>query len=397
MGEVPVKVTDACTGCGVCVDACPFEAIDMVNDKAVINEACRACGQCVDACPVGAIVMSEAEAVDLSDYRGVMVYAEQRGGRVHPVSYELLGKAQELAAQLSEPVYAVIVGSGVGAGAEELVRRGADKVFLYDDPTLADFRDDPYTDLLAQCCKEEKPSIFLIGATSLGRSLGPRVSAKLQTGLTADCTYLDIDPETRLLRQTRPAYGGNIMATIITPNGRPQMATVRYKMFPEAVKVDHPKGSVAEKTVDVSKVRDRVKVLGFEEAKEQVSISEADLIVSGGLGMGDPKGFELIREMAETLGAAVGASRPTVDEGWIDYRHQVGLSGRTVRPQVYIACGISGAVQHQAGMKTSDVIIAVNKDPEAPIFRISSLGVVGDLYEVIPRLIEKIKEHSGRA
>jgi len=298
---------------------------------------------------------------------------------------------------LSEPVYAVIVGSGVGAGAEELVRRGADKVFLYDDPTLADFRDDPYTDLLAQCCKEEKPSIFLIGATSLGRSLGPRVSAKLQTGLTADCTYLDIDPDTRLLRQTRPAYGGNIMATIITPNSRPQMATVRYKMFPEAVKVDHPKGSVAEKTVDMSKVRDRVKVLGFEEAKEQVSISEADLIVSGGLGMGDPKGFELIREMAETLGAAVGASRPTVDEGWIDYRHQVGLSGRTVRPQVYMACGISGAVQHQAGMKTSDVIIAVNKDPEAPIFKISSLGVVGDLYEVVPRLIEKIKEHGGRA
>jgi len=397
MGEVPVKVTDACTGCGVCVDACPFGAIDMVNDKAVINEACRACGQCVDACPVGAIVMSEAEAVDLSDYRGVMIYAEQRGGRVHPVSYELLGKAQELAAQLSEPVYVVIVGSGVGAGAEELVRRGADKVFLYDDPALADFRDDPYTDLLARCCKEEKPSIFLIGATSLGRSLGPRVTAKLRTGLTADCTYLDIDPETGLLRQTRPAYGGNIMATIVTPNSRPQMATVRYKMFPEAAKVDNPKGSVVEKPVDMSNVRDRVKVLGFEEAKEQVSISEADLIVSGGLGMGDPKGFELIGELAETLGAAVGASRPTVDEGWIDYRHQVGLSGRTVRPQVYMACGISGAVQHQAGMKTSDIIIAVNKDPEAPIFKISSLGVVGDLYEVIPRLIEKIKEHSGRA
>jgi electron transfer flavoprotein alpha subunit/NAD-dependent dihydropyrimidine dehydrogenase PreA subunit len=397
MGEVPVKVTDACTGCGECVDACPFSAIDMVNGKAVINEACRACGQCIDACPVGAIVMSEAEAVDLSDCRGVMIYAEQRGGRVHPVSYELLGKAQELAAQLSEPVYAVIVGSDVSASAEELIKRGADNVFLYDDPALAEFRDDPYTDLLARCCREEKPSIFLIGATSLGRSLGPRVAAKLRTGLTADCTYLDIDLETGLLRQTRPAYGGNIMATIITPNGRPQMATVRYKMFPEAAKVDDPKGSVVEKAVDVSKIRDRVKVLGFEEAKDQVSISEADLIVSGGLGMGDPKGFELIRKLAETLGAAVGASRPTVDEGWIDYRHQVGLSGRTVRPQVYMACGISGSVQHQAGMKTSDVIIAVNKDPEAPIFKISSLGVVGDLYEVVPRLVEKIKERNGRA
>jgi electron transfer flavoprotein alpha subunit/NAD-dependent dihydropyrimidine dehydrogenase PreA subunit len=397
MGEVPVKVTDACTGCGVCVDVCPFGAIDVVNGKAVINEACRACGQCVEACPVGAIVMSEAEAVDLSGYRGVMVYAEQRGGRVHPVSYELLGKAQELAAQLSEPVYAVIVGSDVGAGAEELVSRGADRVFLYDDPALAEFRDDPYTDLLARCCRDEKPSVFLIGATSLGRSLGPRVAAKLHTGLTADCTYLDIDPETGLLRQTRPAYGGNIMATIITPNGRPQMATVRYKMFPEATKTDNPKGIVVEKPVDMSNVRDRIKVLGFEEAKDQVSISEADLIVSGGLGMGDPKGFELIGKLAETLGAAVGATRPPGAEGWIDYRHQVGLSGRTVRPQVYMACGISGAVQHQAGMKTSDVIIAVNKDPEAPIFKISSLGVVGDLYEVVPRLIEKIKEQRGDA
>ena len=397
MGEVPVKVMDACTGCGVCVDACPFGAIEMVNGKAVINEACRACGQCVEACPVGAIVMSEAEVVDLSGYRGVMVYAEQRGGRVHPVSYELLGKAQELAGQLSEPIYAVIVGNDIGAGAEELVKRGADKVFLYDDPALAEFRDDPYTDLLAQCCRDEKPSIFLIGATSLGRSLGPRVAANLRTGLTADCTYLDIDPETGLLRQTRPAYGGNIMATIITPNGRPQMATVRYKMFPEAAKVDNPKGFMVEKPVDMSYVRDRVKVIDFEEAKEQVSISEADLIVSGGLGMGDPKGFELIGELAATLGAAVGASRPTVDEGWIDYRHQVGLSGRTVRPQVYMACGISGAVQHQAGMKTSDVIIAVNKDPEAPIFKISSLGVVGDLYEVVPRLVEKIKEYRGDA
>jgi electron transfer flavoprotein alpha subunit len=193
-------------------------------------------------------------------------------------------------------------------------------VFLYEEPELADFRDDPYTDLLAKCCEEEKPSIFLIGATSLGRSLGPRVAAKLHTGLTADCTYLDIDPETGLLRQTRPAYGGNIMATIITPRSRPQMATVRYKMFPEAGKVDDPKGSVVRKPVDMSDVRDRVKVLGFEEAKEEVSISEADLIVSGGLGMGAPEGFELIRELADTLGAAVGASRPTVDEGWIDYR-----------------------------------------------------------------------------
>ncbi|HUV34694.1 MAG TPA: electron transfer flavoprotein subunit alpha [Candidatus Desulfaltia sp.] len=397
MSEQPVWVTEDCTGCGACLQVCPFGAIETRDEKAFITEACRACGQCLDVCPVNAIVMRSAEAVALTDYKGVMVLAEQRDSRVHPVSYELLGKAQELAAQLNEPVYAIIVGSGVEEGAHELVKRGADKVFVYDDPALKVTRDDPYTGLLARCCREEKPSIFLIGATSIGRSLGPRVAARLETGLTADCTSLDIDPETGLLMQTRPAYGGNIMATIVTPNGRPQMATVRYKMFPEAKPVEAPKGVVVNKAVNMKSVRDRIKVLGFEEAKEELSITEADIVVSGGLGMGEPKGFELMRQLADALGGAVGASRPTVDEGWIDYRHQVGLSGRTVRPQVYVACGISGAVQHQAGMKTSDVIIAVNKDREAPIFKISSLGVVGDLYEVIPRLIEKIKEHNGSA
>jgi len=369
----------------------------MKDGKAYITEACRACGQCVDACPAGAIFRRESEAKETQKSKGVMVYAEMTQGQLHKVAIELLGKAQDLAAQLMEPVYAVIVGSGLNEAADELISRGADKVFVYDHPDLKQFRDDPYSDLLAQCCREENPSIFLVGATSIGRSMGPKVAAKLHTGLTADCTSLDIAPETGLLRQTRPAYGGNIMATIETPNSRPQMATVRYKMFPEAKKVDNPKGEVIKKTFDMSKVTDRIKVLAFEEAAEQVSITDADIIVSGGLGMGEAKGFELIQELASTLGGAVGASRPTVDEGWIDYRHQVGLSGRTVRPQLYMACGISGAVQHQAGMKTSDVIIAINKDPEAPIFKISSLGVVGDLYEVIPRLIQKIKEHGEGA
>jgi len=391
-----VKVTDACTGCEACVAVCPFGAIEMKDGRAHITEACRVCGQCVDACPENAIIIKEAETIDLSEYKGVMIFAQQRKSEVHPVSYELLGKGKELADTLNEPLYAVIIGNDVKKGAEQLKARGADRVYVYDDPVLEDFRDDPYTDIIADCCNKIKPSIFLIGATALGRSLGPRAAAKLKTGLTADCTSLDIDEETGLLLQTRPAYGGNIMATIISPNGRPQMATVRYKMMPEASILDDPKGEIVEMAVNASELTDRIKILGFEEAKEQVSIVDAEIVVSGGLGMGEPKGFELITEMAEAIGGAVGASRPTVDEGWINYRHQVGLSGRTVRPTVYLACGISGAVQHQAGMKTSDIIISVNKDKEAPIFQISSLGVVGDLYEVLPRLIEKINEHKSK-
>lgn len=394
--STPVYVSDGCIGCEICVSACPFGAIEMNDGVAVITEACRACGQCIDACPQGVIIMREAEKLDTSSWKGVMVYGELIDGDVHKVSYELIGKAKDLAAQLSEPVYSVVIGSNVDDAVQKLLARGVDKVFVYDDPVLDKFRDDPYSDLLAQCCREEKPSIFLVGATSIGRSMGPRVAAKLKTGLTADCTSLDIDAETGLLRQTRPAYGGNIMATIETPNSRPQMATVRYKMFNEASETN-PKGEVVKKPIDMSNVQDRIKILGFEAADEQLSISDADVIVSGGLGMGKPEGFELMQELATALGGAVGASRPTVDEGWIDYRHQVGLSGRTVRPQLYVACGISGAVQHQAGMKTTDVIVAVNKDPEAPIFKISTLGVVGDLYEVVPRLIQKIKEHGEGA
>jgi electron transfer flavoprotein alpha subunit len=370
----------------------------MVGDYPAIKDDCRLCGACVDACPEDAIAIRETEKeADLSGYRGVLVYAEQRNGVVHPVAHELLGKGKELADQLGEPLYAVLIGSGVGEGAEELAVRGADKVFVYDDPALASFRDDPYSALLKELVDEVKPSIFLVGATAIGRSLGPKAAACLETGLTADCTGLDIDPETKLLLQTRPAYGGNIMATIITTDRRPQMATVRYKVMKEAERDPSKKGEIVEKPVNMDGLPDRVKILDFQHAPEEVSIVDAEIVVSGGKGLGEPKGFGLIEELAKAVGGAVGASRPTVDEGWMEYRHQVGLSGRTVRPKLYMACGISGAVQHLAGMKTSDVIISINKDPEAPIFSVSSLGAVGDLYEVIPLLIEKIMEHKGNA
>jgi len=395
MSELPIKVDETkCTSCGLCIEACNFGSIEMVEDYPSIKDDCRLCGACAEVCSQGAIVIKEtSKESDLSTYNGVLIFAEQRQGKIHPVAYELLGKGKELANDLGEPLYAVILGSDVSNVAEELTSRGADKVFIYDDPALADFRDDPYTELLYNLVEEEKPSIFLIGATAVGRSMGPKVASKLYTGLTADCTSLSIDPETQLLLQTRPAYGGNIMATIICADTRPQMATVRYKMFTEAEVDTSNQGVIISKPVDMSNIPDRVKILDFKKASEELSITEAEIIVAGGKGLGNPEGFELMKELAKTLGGAVGASRPTIDEGWMKYRHQVGLSGRTVRPKLYMACGISGAVQHIAGMKTSEVIISVNKDEEAPIFGVSSLGAVGDLYEVIPKVIEKIKAH----
>lgn len=394
MSELPISVDkEKCISCSLCESACAFGSLVMEEGYPRFLDDCRLCGECVTECPTDAILIEEAGTeVKLSNYKGILVFAEQWNGKVHPVSYELLGKGRELADQLGEKLFAVIIGSELSDAVKELTMRGADKIFVFDHPELEVFRDDPYSAILEDLVNEEKPSIFLIGATSIGRSLGPKVAACLETGLTADCTSLDIDPDSRLLLQTRPAYGGNIMATIICTNTRPQIATVRYKVMKEAEKDPTNESEIIKKTVDINDIPDRVKIIDFSPAKELVSIIDAEIIVSGGKGMGDSKGFEVIQELAEALGGAVGASRPTVDEGWIEYPHQVGLSGRTVRPKIYLACGISGAVQHLAGMKTSDVIIAINKDAEAPIFSVSTLGAVGDLYEIIPRLVEKIKE-----
>ena len=393
MAEIRVLL-EKCTGCGLCIPSCPFQCISLVEDKVVISEDCRLCGICVDVCPVKAIEMEEAErTTDLSAYSGVLVFGEQRRGIISPVVYELVGKGRELADKLDERLECIILGENIKAQAEDLTAYGVERVYLFDSPLLADFRDDPYTQLLTTLVKEVKPSIFLIGATSIGRSLAPRLAIRLQTGLTADCTGLDIDSEGNLL-QTRPAFGGNVMATILCTNHRPQMATVRYKVMKRAEKQPGRRGEVVFKETGDAVV-DRTRILSVSTESEDVSLAEAQIIVSGGKGLGNPEGFRLIEELADALGGAVGASRLVVDDGWVPFKHQVGLSGKTVRPRLYIACGISGAVQHLAGMQTSDVIVAINKDPSAPIFKVADYGIVGDLYKIVPEIIRLVKEKNA--
>ncbi|MBN1643665.1 MAG: electron transfer flavoprotein subunit alpha [Dehalococcoidales bacterium] len=385
---------EKCTGCGNCVSTCLFGLIDIVDEKARIKEAgCTLCGACRDACAFEAIRIEKeiAEVLVGDEHRGVWVFTEQRNGEIKNVSYELLSKGRELADTLKTELCAVCLGYNI-KDIGQLTAYGADKIYLVDDPSFANQSEDPYVTELVRLIKQHKPEIVLAGATPFGRSFFPRVAAILKTGLTADCTGLDIDTEKRLLRQTRPTFGGNVMATIICPAKRPQMSTVRPRVFKknqpdparksQLIKVDFNKESISSKT----------RLLNFvADLTEKVKLEDADIIVAGGRGLGKPENFQLIRDLASALGAAVGSSRPPVDEGWIPYSHQVGQTGKTVCPKLYIAVGISGAVQHLAGMQTADCIIAINDDPNAPIFQVANYGIVGDLFKVVPLLTEKLK------
>ena len=388
-------IVEKCTGCGTCQPVCPFGLIDIIDEKARINVAgCNLCGACKDACAYEAIEIEKTSVqVTASDeYRGIWVFAEQRNGEIKTVAYELLSKGRELADTLKTELCAVCIGYNV-KDVTQLSAHGADKVYVIDDPALAVQTEDPYVAELARLIREHKPEIVLAGATPFGRSFFPRVAAQLKTGLTADCTGLDIDTEKRLLRQTRPTFGGNIMATIICPVKRPQMATVRPRTFRRNAPDDNHKGQLIRVDFNKESVTSKTRLLNFvADISEKVKLEDADIIVSGGRGLGKPENFQLIRDLATALGAAVGSSRPPVDEGWISYPHQVGQTGKTVCPKLYFAIGISGAVQHLAGMQTADCIIAINDDPDAPIFQVATYGIVGDLFKIVPALTERLKK-----
>jgi electron transfer flavoprotein alpha subunit len=423
-----------------------YDAIEIVGKKAIINENCVFCGACIDTCKFKSIEITglDQEQKDFSQYKGVMVFIEQHSGSIADVSYELLSEGRKLADDLGSELYGILPGHNLEDSYAEIFKYGTDRLYIIDNEIFENNLDDIYAKALVQAINRFKPDIFLAGATGFGRTLIPKVAAIIKTGLTADCTSLAIDPEKKILLQTRPTFGGNVLATIITRNARPQMATVRPHVMEkrqiggklmeegsngkpgvdiakivvgdvngkpgvdnakpaESVCPGKPGGSICKSgedvngrveyiELDISNFKTKYKLIATEkETGQSINLTDYDVIVSGGRGIGGPENFGLIKELADALGGVVGASRAAVDSNWISYPHQVGQTGKTVNPKAYIACGISGAIQHLAGMQTSDIIIAINKDPDAPIFKVANYGIIGDLFEIIPKLIKRIK------
>jgi electron transfer flavoprotein alpha subunit len=419
-----VKVIEPkCIACEQCIAACPEQALELVNGMVrVIAERCNGCGECVRMCPsealelpveaVGAPSPGRPEAATVGAPSSgrpdqaasakppeVWAFVEQTDGVAAHVSWELIGKAAEIARDLDGRVAALLLGHNVRPLADEAIAYGADIVYLVDDPVLAHYRTQPYLHAAVSLVRKYEPTIFLLGATAMGRDLAGAVATSLRTGLTADCTGLSINAESKLLEQTRPAYGGNIMATILCANRRPQMSTVRPRVMPMPARDESRQGRVIPEGLGLreSDVATRLLEYHREDSADEVRIEDASVIVSGGRGLGSPEGFKLLEELAQAAGGVVAGSRGAVDSGWISAARQVGQTGKTVRPKVYIACGISGSIQHLVGMQTSDVIIAINVDPEAPIFKVATYGIVGDLYQIVPALAREFRARlSGR-
>ena len=391
-----IRIDDeSCTGCGSCLASCPYGGIEIIDDKACITEKCNLCGACVEACTVDAIILEREELkvkkVDISQYKGIWVIAEHYKNKIHDVAFQLLGKGRELADILKVNLTLVILGDNFDNQLDEFSYYGVDEIIYVKSKILKDYYSDLYVKVLTELISKNKPEIILIGATPTGRDFAPRVSKRLNAGLTADCTGLEIDEETGNLLQTRPTFGGNIMATIKTPNSRPQMATVRPGIFkiPEIKKRDVKTNTIEYDFKEKDTVSKIVKII--TKSKVEVNLEDADIIVAGGRGVGSKENFKIIEDLAAVLNAEIGGSRVAVELDWIEHNHQVGQTGVTVSPRLYVACGISGAIQHVVGMQGADIIVAINKDENAPIFKVAHYGIVGDLHKVIPTLIEEVK------
>lgn len=394
MSDAPIFIDpEKCKGCKKCITACPFDALYMEGKLAVLKpEECRACNACIKACPFKAIFSTAKDEVrrgDLASFKGVWVFAEQHHGTVQEVAYELLSTGRRLANDRGCDLAAVVLGHNVTDSASHLIAAGADKVFIVDQPELAEYEANVYADALSQLIAKHKPEVLLAGATAVGRAFFAKAAVRSRTGLTADCTALSIDRQTNLLHQTRPAFGGNIMATIMTPYHRPQMATVRPKVFKMLPPDPKRQGQTLLEALTLAAGTTRI--VKAEHNAASVNIAEAEIIVAGGRGLKKAENLGQLQRLAELLGGVLGVSRACVDAGWISAAHQVGQTGKTVCPKIYLAFGISGAIQHLEGMRASDTIIAVNSDPNAPIFNVADLGIVGDLFEIVPMLIESLE------
>jgi electron transfer flavoprotein alpha subunit len=392
----PIIQTDKCIGCNKCVKVCPAQALELsftAEERKILEEMARQPGAAAAAEESGEAAEAKALAEALSAYSGVWVFVEQTEGEAARVSWELLGKGRELADKIGVRLSAVVLGEKVEPLCHEAFAYGADQAYLMDAAVLKHYRTESYLRGVCKLIDEHKPEIILMGATGLGRDLAGAVATAVKTGLTADCTGLAVDDK-RNLMQTRPAFGGNIMATIMCDKFRPQMATVRPNVMPMPEKASGRTGAIIRCGCPALEDEMLVKVLEIisDKKKDHVDIAAAEFIVSGGRGMMGKENFAMLKELADELGGVVGASRSAVDAGWMPQERQVGQTGKTVRPKIYIACGISGAIQHLVGIQDSDIVIAINRDRNAPIFEIATYGIVGDLFQVIPAFIRRIRD-----